>query len=231
MRVPKSLDQITLDQFQEARQIYRKALEYDSKLKDSSNLEAINLLEKYNDCWANILAVLADCQTEDIYDLPKWKFEFYIKQVAHFISNPVPSRKRSKYILVEGQLFKAGDESTMQTSEFIEVMTWLESKPTEAEAVYHKILASIYQPLKWKGIKPVFEHDGRNHEKNAALFKKVKFGKVYPTLFFFSENCERSRIRTLRSGLRKAQKEINKAQEDLMQTLRETLESIGAGTQ
>lgn len=212
MRVPNSFNKITVSQYQEIAPLLKSL----SSEEDS---------EKVMTLWANILAVLTDKQTDYIEELPLWKLNHYIKQAA-WINNPETKGKVRKYIIVKGRMYKASLEmQDFSTSKYIEISTWLKRSKGETVPEIHNLMASIYSPLTWKG----FKHDGRNHAKHAQRFKSLKMGRVYPTVFFYSNVWANSIINIAHYGedqLNKANKILRQSWEAILQEISE-LDGVG----
>jgi hypothetical protein len=161
----------------------------------------------------------------EVEALPIDKLKAAIKRLS-FLGHGNIKPNRRKYLFVNGKLHRAKSHAReFNTAQYAEIQTFLQSGNWIAEM--HKILATIYSPLTWSG----FKHDGEGHEKRAEEFKKLSVAKVYPTVFFYSVLWQKSMKRIVEYGLRIAEQENRKAEELLMLTLRETLESIGDGTQ
>ena len=205
MRVPKSFKEVTVEQYQEILPIY---------LKDKEGI----------DTWVNIIAILCDCQNEDIEGLPIGELKSIIKSLGWLVNNKFHPYKR-KYVWLNGRLHKATfNAEDFNTAQFHEVETWL----TRGDSVkqLHNLLASIYSPFTWRG----FVYSGKGHAERAKAFKKKSVGKLYPTVFFYSKAYKDYTKRIAISGIKEAKKQLRIADKLLAQTLKEDLESIGVGT-
>lgn len=217
MNIPNSFNKVSVVQYQQISPILKQLAKEDDG-------------ERVMTCWANIIAILTDKQTDDIEDWPLWKLNFYIKQLG-WINNPKINAKPRKYVFVNWQLYKATFEMTdFSTSKAIEVITWLKRSKQDHIPEIHNIAASIYSPLKWSGLIPRFKHDGRNHAKHAANFKRLKMGRLYPTVFFYSKIWERYLTATEAYGLNQLKVARAKLDEAWEAIQREILEIDGAGT-
>lgn len=211
MRVPISLNQITISQYQEAYPIWQSI----SKEKDA---------EKVLTKWANVIAILADCQTDEVEALPISRLKTYIQRLSALL-NSEPKSKVKRFVILKGKLYRASlNELELSPGQYIDILTFLEREGIVP--AMHKILASIYSPLTIKG----FRQNARYHSEHAAKFRQASFGKLYPTVFFYSKRSN-NLIKTIQDyGISQAEKQMRKAQKLLDQTLKESLESIGAGT-
>lgn len=212
MKLPKSFKGITVDQYQRILPIYQKIEKETDPITIASD-------------WCRIIAILTNGKPADIEALPIDKLKRMIKALS-FLNDANIKAKPSKYLFIKGRLYKAKTRGRdFNTAQYAEIKTFLQSGNWINEM--HKLLASMYSPLTWSG----FKHDGAGHETHANRFKQVSVAKVYPTVFFYSIQFRNSIKRIQEYGLKIAQEENRKAEELLMSILRETLESIGDGTQ
>lgn len=208
MKVPKSFKQVSVSQFQELLPIYKKTL------TESDNIKLIDL-------WCNIIAILADCQLEEVEALPIPKIKEIVKGLGWLNADVYQGQK--KYVLfTKGKLYKAPRTAkAFNTARYIEYQTFMGRKGGLIENL-HLILATIYQPY--------FDNSKQTHEERANVFKDVMMADVYPVVFFYTNVWKNSIKRIQEYGLRIAKEKNKEAEELLMSTLREVLENIGDGT-
>lgn len=211
MNIPKSFREVTVEQYQELLPIYKKIV-------DESDAEKVIL------GWVNIIAILADCQTDEVESLPIEKLDKIIRSLEWLVQGHFPAARR-KYMFFKGRLYKATlNANEFNVARYVEIKTFLGRGGVVPEL--HNLLASIYTPLTLKG----WVNDSTKHKERSELFKKAKVGKVYPTVFFYSKVWNNS-IRDIQAyGIKKAEMNLKKADDILMQTLREILDDIGGGT-
>lgn len=211
MRVPKSFKQVTVDQYQRIFPIWQKI----EKETDSITIASD---------WCRIISILTDKTPADIEGLPIDQLKSIIKSLNWLVEGEIKTSKR-KYLFIKGNLYRAKlDAKRFNTAQYVEIKTFLSRGNWVGEM--HRILATIYSPLTLKG----FKHDGETHEERANLFKQMPVAKVYQTVFFYSIQYKSLINRIREYGLKLAQQKNKEAQEDLMQIVKETLESIGDGT-
>ena len=206
MKVAKGWNDVTVEQFQELLPIYKKAIIE----KDS---------EKSLTLWANVIAILADCQTEEVEALPISELKAIISKLK-FLSDTKFYGSNKTTIYHNGKLYKAfKDAKEFNVARVIEYKTFL-GKGFIPEM--HNLLAVIYQPY--------FKSDKQTHAERAKEFKSISVKKVYPMLFFYTKVCKDSMRRIQEYGIKIAEEKMKEADQLLMQTLKETLENIGDGT-
>lgn len=210
MRIPKNYNQVTVEQYQLTIPIL-------NKIKCETDAE------KVLTGWAMIISFLTGKPVEEIEDLPIDKLTSIIKSLS-WLGSELKGKNR-KYLLFKGRIYRAQfDASKLNTAQYVEVKSFIErGNPMDD---FHNILASIYSPLTLKG----FRHDGLSHAKRAEIFKQIPIGKVYPTLFFYSNLFKNSMKDILDYGLKEYNQEMKKAEKLLMETLREISQEIGDGT-
>lgn len=205
MKIPKSYKQITVAQYQELLPIYRKALNETDSIKAA-------------DHWCNIIAILADCQTEEVEALPINKLKDIIKSLAWL--NSYGSYKKKFTLFHNGKLYKAFRTAKgFNTARYVEYKTFL-GRGGLIENM-HMILATIYQP---------YFKSKQTHEERAIEFRSAKMADVFPVVFFYSVAYRNSINRIQEYGLRLAKEKNKEAEKALMATLKEVLESTGVGT-
>lgn len=211
VKLPKSFKGVSVGQYQLIYPIYQKI----EKETDSMTIASD---------WCRIISILTGRKPNEIEALPIDQLKKAIKQLS-FLGHGEIKPNRRKYLFVNGKLHRAKSQAKeFNTAQYVEIKTFLGRGNWIGEI--HRLLASMYSPLTWGG----FKHDGEGHEERAEAFKKMSVAKVYPTVFFYSILWERWMKRIREYGLKIAEEENRKAEELLMLTLRETLESIGDGT-
>jgi hypothetical protein len=206
MKVAKGWHQISVAQFQELLPIYKKALTEEDSVKWLSH-------------WSNIIAILADCQTDEVEALPLDEVNRIIKSLSWLNDKHLPHPKR-RFLLIKGRLYKATTEAKkFNTAQYVEYKTFIGRGNLISEM--HYLLATIYHPV-W---------GDKSHEEKAAMFRQMPVSKVYPMVFFYTKVYMTSIKRIEEYGTRLMKEELKKADEALMLTLREILENIGDGTQ
>jgi hypothetical protein len=205
MKVAKGWHQVTVAQFQELLPIYKKVQTEEDSVKWLS-------------LWANIIAILADCQTEEVEALSLEKVNKIVKSLSWLNDKHLPHPKR-KYLFINGMLYKATSEAKQfNTAQYVEYKTFLGRSNVISEM--HYLLATIYHPVFGK----------KDHDEKAKMFLNVPVSKVYPMVFFYANSYRNSIKRMEEYGRRVVAEKMKEADEALMQTLREILEDIGDGT-
>lgn len=206
MNIPNSWKKVSVEQFQELLPIYKKAV---------TETDSIKVVEH----WTNIIAILADCQIEEVEALPITKIKTIIKDLQWLTLDNVNYKK--KFTLYHnGKLYKAVKEAKeFNTGRYIEYKTFL-GRGGLIENL-HLILATIYNP---------YFDSKQTHAERAIEFKKAKMSDVYPTVFFYTKVWENSIKRIQAYGLKLAREKNKEAEALLMETLREILEENGVGT-
>lgn len=211
MRIPKSFREVTVEQYQELLPIYKKIV-------NESDAEKVIF------GWVNIIAILADCQIDEVEALPIDKLDKITRSLDWLVNGHFPAARR-KYMFFNGRLYKATLKAKdFNVARYVEIKTFLGRGGVVPEL--HNLLASIYTPLTWKG----WVNNSLSHKERSDKFKKAKVGKVYPTVFFYSKVWN-NLIQDIQAyGIKKAEKNLKIADDILMQTLREILDDIGGGT-
>lgn len=205
MKVAKGWHQVTVAQFQELLPIYKRVQTEEDSVKWLS-------------LWANIIAILADCQTEEVEALDLEEINKIIKSLSWLNDKHLPHPKR-KYLFIKGRLYRATDEAKkFTTAQYVEYKTFLGRGNVISEM--HYLLATIYHPV----------FGDKEHDEKARMFLNVPVSKVYPMVFFYANEYRNSIKRIEEYGIRLMKEEMKKADEALMLTLREILENIGGGT-
>lgn len=174
MRLPKSFNDITIGQYQDVYFL----------LPAKEGEDDVELLTR----WAQIIAILTGKDLQTISDLPTRQLKHLIKCLNFILRPEVLQEKPKQYIAVNGRICKAVLQANqLSTAQLIDIKSFLipiedldQSETTVVNA--HKLLASIYLPLSFKG----FKYDSSKHSKLAEDFRQAKMGDVYGTLFFYS---------------------------------------------
>lgn len=177
MRLPKNLNEVTVEQFQECYFLLNGKATDDT---DPIFLEPTR--------WANVIACLSKVDPKVIKNLPGNQFKYLTRKLSFLKDDERLNTKVKKYILVNKTVYKAVWEADkLSTSQAFDIKTFckpetgMSQRDTVVENL-HKLLASIYLPLK----KLQFTYSGTDHEKISNDFKKAKMGDVAGTLFFYS---------------------------------------------
>ena len=166
MKIPKSWNEITISQFQECYFILGKTPDIDS--------------------WVKVISVLSGRSCDEIESIPLKDLTKCIYSL-NFLLKPNLEEKVKKYVLVNKKIYKAIYQATdLNTAQGHDLKTFLEPNGLDFQDTVvenaHKLLATIYLPLKWRG----FKYNGGKHAQIAEDFKHAKMGDVYGTLFFYS---------------------------------------------
>lgn len=173
MRLPTSFNDITISQFQECYFINKS----DPELTG----------------WARIISILSGTPIQEIEDLPLPEIKKLKQRLLFILDDKKLNGVFKKHILVNGRWYKAIHEAhKLSTAQGVDIKTFLkpENGMTVNDSVVekaHKLLASVYLPLTWKG----FKYNGANHSKIAEDFRHAKMGDVYGTLFFYLINYQK----------------------------------------
>jgi len=210
MRVPKSFNQVTVEQYQELAPIHKKV---------KSEADPV----KYFTCWANIISILTDKPIDEIQALPAEQIAKIAGELT-WLDMEVKGWP-SPFIFHKGRLYRARlNAKKLSPGQYIDIKSFLMHGSVSEQL--HNLLAAIYVPLSLKG----FVYKGENHERTANAMKSVRVGKIAPTVFFYSKALKAS-IETIRQyGIRLAQEKMKESDEALMETLKLILEDVGAGT-
>lgn len=169
MRLPKSWNQVSIEQFQECYFVLGKNPTIDS--------------------WVTVLSILSGKPIKYIEGLPIRDLKDYIKKLS-FLLEPKMNEKVNKFVSIKGRVFKAVyDASQMQTNQVADLKGFMTGEGSINDVVVenaHNLLACLYIPLTLKG----FRYVPSKHKEVASYFRKVKMGDVYGTLFFYSKVYE-----------------------------------------
>lgn len=166
MKVPKSLKDITVKQYQ--------TIAPDLKLSQTTDNEDLRL-----QAWINILSNLTGKTVDEIESLDRLEFKKYRKQLD-FLLLPKPSLV-TKYIWIGGSLYKAtNDAYKLNTAQYVAIKTFM--KDNDAIEQLHHLAACSYKKLTWKGWKYV----GKDHVKLSEAFLNKSAYSVLPIVFFCS---------------------------------------------
>lgn len=176
MRLPKSFNSITVEQYQDCYFILKD-------LKPPTPEDPFSDI----DPWVTVISILSGKTIEEVNELPRRELSARIRQLD-FILRPEVLKEKPKKYLYSGRIYRAilrADQ--LNNAQAIDIRTFMKPQEgmSENDTVVlnaHKLLASIFLPLTWKG----FKYDSKNHARRAADFKKAKMGDVYGTLFFYS---------------------------------------------
>lgn len=175
MRLPKSWNEITVGQFQECYFVLGK----------NPTIEH----------WCRVIAVLSGLTEAEVESMLIKKLKQKIIQI-NFLQHPNLNERVKRYIYLNGTVYRSvyqPNELTvsqikqLKTNQAIDIKTFC--SPPEKVSYQdniveqaHKLLASIYVPLSWRG----FKYDGSKHSKASEDFRSARMGDVYGTLFFYS---------------------------------------------
>lgn len=207
MRLPKSWNEITVEQFQECYFVLGKNPGLDS--------------------WILVLSILSGKSKDYFENIPIDKLKGHIKKL-NFLLNPDLNTKVNKFVTIRGKVFKAVlFANELKTNQVADIKGFMvkEGQSLNDTVVEnaHKLLASIYVPLTFKG----FNYTPSKHSKVSNYFRKAKMGEVYGTLFFYSENYKNLMKATQDFG--ESQLKIVKDHEQELMEWSKTLEADGVG--
>lgn len=180
MKVPKSLKDITVKQYQ--------TIAPDLKLSQTTDNEDLRL-----QAWINILSNLTGKTVDEIESLDRLEFKKYRKQLD-FLLLPKPSLV-TKYLWIGGSLYKAtNDAYKLNTAQYVAIKTFM--KDNDAIEQLHHLAACSYKRFKFKhqfkrGDKVItkycsFVYEGDRHVKLSEAFLNKSAHNVLPIVFFCS---------------------------------------------
>ena len=162
MRIPLSVDNLTLEQYIELKKI------------ESSNLDEI-------DKGTQILSLVSGISLDEIDTMPAFKLEGYGLRLSR-LRNSKPTQKINRYLWIDGKRYKAMEsEHKMSFNQFTSADTFA----TNELSNYHLLAAVVYvhSPLFGKST-----HDDLIDKSNVFLKQKVK--DVFGAVFFCSNRLE-----------------------------------------
>lgn len=163
MRVPKHLNVLTVDQFQECESINNNPT-----------------TDKY-DKGILLLSALTGKTIDEIESIPQGKLTVKVAQ-AHNLFLTKLSEEPKRFIMIGWRIYRAIHNAKelrelMSTNQFT---AHAEYTKTGDNKNLHLILPLMYTPLFNKGL-------AKNQTKHAGIFKRAKVGDVSGTAFFFSK--------------------------------------------
>ncbi len=209
MKLPKSLKDISVQQYQEI---------HPSILKLS---ELTDTLEKALE-WCKIISVLTVKHVDEIEAIDLNVLKGYIKQLSFLMDDS--ERLITKYIWINGSLYKGTNNAEgLNASQVVAIKTFL-SQGNYIDQM-HNLAPCVYKKLTWKG----WKYNGSEHIKvSNAILKKSSYD-IIPVVFF----CSRV-LRNLMEGSEhylQAKKIIaDRMVEISRQVLEESSLNIGDGT-
>ncbi len=209
MKLPKSLKDISVQQYQEI---------HPSILKLS---ELTDTLEKALE-WCKIISVLTVKHVDEIEAIDLNVLKGYIKQLSFLMDDS--ERLITKYIWINGSLYKGTNNAEgLNASQVVAIKTFL-SQGNYIDQM-HNLAPCVYKKLTWKG----WKYNGSDHIKvSNAILKKSSYD-IIPVVFF----CSRV-LRNLMEGSEhylQAKKIIaDRMVEISRQVLEESSLNIGDGT-
>ena len=204
MRLPKTFNDITVGQYQECY---------------------FALKENTNESWLRVISILSGKPYAEIEAIPIYKIKHYLKLLNFILRPDVLNERVKQYIYAKG-IYKAilradklNNAQAFDIRSFMKPEKGMDVTDTTVKNA-HKLLASIYIPLTWRGFRYT-----DNHQKEAEKFKSAKMGDVYGTLFFYSilyENLTKHTQDYLEENLAILQEHMTE--------VKQTLKTDGAGT-
>lgn len=209
MKLPKSLKDISVQQYQEI---------HPSILKLS---ELTDTLEKALE-WCKIISVLTVKHVDEIEAIDLNVLKGYIKQLSFLMDDS--ERLITKYIWINGSLYKGTNNAEgLNASQVVAIKTFL-SQGNYIDQM-HNLAPCVYKKLTWKG----WKYNGSDHIKVSNAIAKKSSYDIIPVVFF----CSRV-LRNLMEGSEhylQAKKIIaDRMVEISRQVLEESSLNIGDGT-
>ncbi len=166
MKLPKSLKDISVQQYQEI---------HPSILKLS---ELTDTLEKALE-WCKIISVLTVKHVDEIEAIDLNVLKGYIKQLSFLMDDS--ERLITKYIWINGSLYKGTNNAEgLNASQVVAIKTFL-SQGNYIDQM-HNLAPCVYKKLTWKG----WKYNGSEHIKvSNAILKKSSYD-IIPVVFFCS---------------------------------------------
>lgn len=166
MKLPKSLKDISVQQYQEI---------HPSILKLS---ELTDTLEKALE-WCKIISVLTVKHVDEIEAIDLNVLKGYIKQLSFLMDDS--ERLITKYIWINGSLYKGTNNAEgLNASQVVAIKTFL-SQGNYIDQM-HNLAPCVYKKLTWKG----WKYNGSDHIKvSNAILKKSSYD-IIPVVFFCS---------------------------------------------
>lgn len=210
MRLPKSFNDLTIEQFQECYFVLGSKPTLDS--------------------WIMVISILSGKSKDTIESLPIKELKKEINKLQ-FLLSPNLNEKVNKFISIKGRPFKAVFfASDMQTNQVADLKGLMHKEGQSVNDTIvenaHKLLACIYLPLTLRG----FKYVPSKHKEVSQYFRKAKMGDVYGTLFFYS-NLYRNLIEAINTFGKSHMEIVNSHMKELeeWQTRKESLEQGGVG--
>ena len=210
MRIPKSFNDLTIEQFQECYFVLGSKPTLDS--------------------WIMVISILSGKSKDKVESLPIKELKKEINKLQ-FLLNPNLNEKVNKFIAVKGRPFKAVlNANEMQTNQVADLKGLMHKEGQSVNDTIvenaHKLLACIYLPLTFSG----FRYIPSKHKEVSQYFRKAKMGDVYGTLFFYS-NLYKNLIESINTFGKKHMEIVNSHMKEIedWQTRKENLESDGDG--
>lgn len=166
MKLPKSLKDISVQQYQEI---------HPSILKLS---ELTDTLEKALE-WCKIISVLTVKHVDEIEAIDLNVLKGYIKQLSFLMEDK--ERLVTKFIWINGSLYKGTNNAEgLNASQVVAIKTFL-SQGNYIDQM-HNLAPCVYKKLTWKG----WKYNGSEHIKvSNAILKKSSYD-IIPVVFFCS---------------------------------------------
>ncbi len=166
MKLPKSLKDISVQQYQEI---------HPSILKLS---ELTDTLEKALE-WCKIISVLTVKHVDEIEAIDLNVLKGYIKQLSFLMDDS--ERLITKYIWINGSLYKGTNNAEgLNASQVVAIKTFL-SQGNYIDQM-HNLAPCVYKKLTWKG----WKYNGNDHIKVSNAIAKKSAYDIIPVVFFCS---------------------------------------------
>lgn len=187
MKIPNSINKLTLKQFIQLTEIEQ------SELSDFEKGE-------------QILSLVSGLSLHEINNLPIWKVNNYFKQIAVLRASK-PNLNVKKWLFVKGKLYRlTKDEFHLNTNQFTAADTF------NADTInnFNKLAAVIYERYKLFGKS---EFTDESFRELSEYFSNCKVGRIYGAVFFYSVKFKTLKVSLGQSSLKQNQKIVQHIRE------------------
>jgi hypothetical protein len=167
VKLPKSLKEITVQQYQEIHPSILKVTELSDPL--DINLE-----------WCRIISILTVKHVDEIESLDLDVIKGYKKQLSFLLEDK--ERLITKFIWINGCLYKGTNNAEgLNASQVVAIKTFL-SQGNYIDQM-HNLAPCVYKKLTWKG----WKYNGNDHIKISNKILKKSSYDIIPVVFFCSK--------------------------------------------
>jgi hypothetical protein len=203
MQIPKSFNDLTVRQFQEATQI----------IKDEPDL-----LERH----IKLIACLTGNTVEWVEaHTPKQIGE--MAKAMDFLSEPKIEKRIVRWFVLKNKIFKPILKAESLTAGQVLSLKTFEEKSQGTSKYLHEQLAIIFTPVNWYGKAKAY--DASKHSEIAEIMLDAKLGEVYGTLFFYSNVLKRLSP-VIETYLKEANQTITEVMPEVMKWARKNPEIL-----